>query len=42
LCTTAIDLLEMTLWVKSVVSGGLADVRYYPQSDRNSDKPVGR
>ena len=26
------------LWVIRVVSGVRADVRYYPQSDRNSDR----
>jgi len=30
------------LWVKSDHFGVLADVRYYPQSDRNSDMPDGR
>ena len=29
-------------WVKSVVWGARADVRYYPQSDRDSDVPSGR
>ena len=32
----------MSLWVKSDHFGVLADVRYYPQSDRDCDKPAGR
>ena len=31
----------MSQWVKSVVSGGQADVRCYPQSDRKSDMVEG-
>ena len=30
------------IWVKSDHFGVLADVRYYPQSDRNSDQLNGR
>jgi len=33
---------KMSLWVKSDHFGVLADVRYYPQSDRNSDQLNGR
>jgi hypothetical protein len=32
----------MSLWVKSDVLGALADVRFTPESDRNSDRPNGR
>jgi hypothetical protein len=34
--------LETTRWVKSVTLGVPADVRDYPESDRNSDLPGGR
>ena len=37
-----IDPNEMTRWVKSDHFGVLADVRYYPQSDRSSDRPSKR
>jgi hypothetical protein len=29
-------------WVKSVVSAARADVRYYPERDRDGDLPGGR
>jgi hypothetical protein len=34
LCTTANAHREMSKWVKSDVSGALADVGFYPESDR--------
>jgi hypothetical protein len=30
---------QCPLWVKSDISGALLDVRYYPQSDHDSDVP---
>ena len=42
LCSTANAARKVTLWVISVVSGVRADVRYYPQSDRDSGvRPLG-
>jgi len=32
---------ECPLWVKSVISRAGTDVRYYPQSDRDSDLSIG-
>src|SRR6516165_6181328 len=38
-CAAAIRDYECPLWVKSRHSGRGTDVRYYPESDRNSDMP---
>jgi hypothetical protein len=37
LCTTAIDPAEMSLWVIFDIFGDLVDVRFTPNSDRDSD-----
>jgi hypothetical protein len=34
LCATANHPAEISRWVKSVISGALADVRFTPESDR--------
>ena len=42
MCSTAIRPLEVTKWVKSVILGAVAHLRFTPDSDRNSDGPDGR
>lgn len=40
--TVAIDGAEVSLWVRNVILAVLADVRFFPVNDRNSDLPAGR
>jgi hypothetical protein len=42
MCAAAIQRSEVSLWVISVISKRGTDVRFTPNSDRDSDIPRGR